>query len=75
MNTVYRLRSDDLTPAFINILKTSFPHKEIEIIVDEVMDETEYLQSSPANKAHIEKAIKNIENHLNLIEVPFESIK
>ena len=75
MNTVYRLQSDELTPAFINILKTSYPHKQIEIIVDEVMDETEYLLSSPANALHLETAMRNIENHINLVEVPFESIK
>lgn len=75
MNTIYRLRSDELTPDFITLLKASYPHKEIEIIVDEVMDETEYLMSSPANRLHLETAMRNVENHINLIEVPLESIK
>jgi hypothetical protein len=75
MNTVYRLRSDELTPDFITLLKASYPHKEIEIIVDEVMDETEYLMSSPANRLHLETAMRNVENHINLVEVPFETIK
>jgi len=61
MNSVYRLRSDELTPEFITILKKSYPHKEIEITIDEVMDETEYLMSSSANRLHLEHAIKNIE--------------
>ena len=61
MNSVYRLRSDELTPEFITILKKSYPHKEIEITIDEVMDETEYLMSSSANRLHLENAIKNIE--------------
>ena len=75
MNTVYRLRSDELTPDFITLLKASYPHKEIEIIVDEVMDETEYLMSSPANRLHLESAMRNVENHINLVEVQLESIK
>lgn len=75
MNSVYRMQSDELTPEFIYMLKTAYPHKEIEIIVDEVVDETEYLNRSPANRLHLERAIKNIENHINLVEVPLESIK
>lgn len=75
MNTVYRLRSDELTPDFIALLKASYPHKEIEIIVDEVIDETEYLMSSPANKSHLEAAMRNVENHLNQVEVQPESIE
>ncbi len=75
MNTVYRLQSDELTPDLIALIKASYPHKEIEIIVDEVIDETEYLMSSPANKSHLEAAMRNVENHINLIEVKPESIE
>ncbi len=75
MNTVYRLRSDELTPDFIALLKASYPHKEIEITVDEVIDETEYLMSSPANKLHLETAIRNVENHINLVEIQPECIE
>ncbi|PKL08139.1 MAG: hypothetical protein CVV51_10445 [Spirochaetae bacterium HGW-Spirochaetae-7] len=74
MNSVYRLRSDELTPEFITILKKSYPHKEIEITIDEVMDETEYLMSSSANRLHLENAIKNIEQHTNLVSVPVETL-
>lgn len=49
------------------------PHKETKVIFKEGMDETEYLLSSPANRLHLETALKNIENHTKLIEVPFES--
>lgn len=75
MNSIYRLHSDELTENFISILKTTYPHKEIEITVDEVMDETEYLMSSPANKLHLETALKNIENRINLVTFPFQSIE
>ncbi len=75
MNSVYRLQSDELTPAFIQILKATYPHKEIEISVAEVLDETDYLLSSPANAQHLETALENYENNRNHIEVPLESIK
>jgi hypothetical protein len=74
MNSVYRLRSDELTSEFIRILKKSYPHKEIEITIDEVMDETEYLMSSSANRLHLENAIKNIEQRTNLVSVPAEAL-
>ena len=74
MNSVYRLRSDELTTEFITILKKSYPHKEIEITIDEVMDETEYLMSSSANRLHLENAIKNIEQRTNLVSVPAEAL-
>ena len=74
MNSVYRLRSDELTPEFITILKKSYPHKEIEITVDEVVDETEYLMSTSANRVHLENAIRNIEQHTNLVSVPVETL-
>ena len=76
MNAVYRFRTEELTPDFITVLKTLYPHREIEIVVEEVMkDETEYLLSSSANRLHLEAGIKNIENHINLVEMPFENIK
>jgi translation initiation factor 2B subunit (eIF-2B alpha/beta/delta family) len=74
MNSVYRLRSDELTLEFITILKKSYPHKEIEITVDEVVDETEYLMSTTANRVHLENAIRNIEQHTNLVSVPVETL-
>ncbi len=65
MNSVYRLRSDELTPEFNTVLKKSYPHKEIEITVDEVADETEYFLSTSANRVHLENAIRNVEQHTN----------
>lgn len=74
MNSVYRLRSDELTPDFITILKKSYPNKEIEITVDVVMDETDYLMSSNENRLHLEKAIRNVEAHSNLVSRTLEEI-
>jgi PHD/YefM family antitoxin component YafN of YafNO toxin-antitoxin module len=74
MESIYRVRTDELNQDFITILKKSYPNKEIEITVAEVMDETEYLLSSPANRQHLENAIKNIESHTNLVSIPLEKL-
>lgn len=49
MQTVYRLKADELNQQFLDALKTLFEDKEIEIIVTEV-DETAYLMQSKANR-------------------------
>ncbi len=49
METIYQVNADDLNEDFLEGLKTSFKHKEIEIVVYE-RDETAYLLRSPANR-------------------------
>lgn len=66
METIYQLNADDLNEDFLEGLKTSFKHKEIEIVVYE-RDETAYLLRSPANRARLLEAIKDIEQGRNLI--------
>ena len=66
METVYQLNADDLNEDFLEGLKLSFKHKEIEIVVYE-RDETAYLLRSPANRAHLLKAITDIEQNRNVV--------
>ncbi|HEX7722685.1 MAG TPA: hypothetical protein VF397_11045 [Pyrinomonadaceae bacterium] len=66
METIYQLNADDLNEDFLEGLKTSFKHKEIEIVVYE-RDETAFLLRSPANRDHLLKAIADIEQNRNLI--------
>ena len=49
-------------------------HKEIEITVNEVQDETDYLLSSPANREHLLRAIENVKNNDNLVQVKLEDL-
>ena len=60
---------------FVNSLQAAYPDQDIEITVreqdDPDWDETEYLMRSPANREHLLKAIKNVEEGKNLIT--FES--
>lgn len=66
METIYQLNADDLNEDFLEGLKASFKHKEIEIVVSE-RDETAYLLRSPANRQHLLNAVADIEHDQNLV--------
>jgi antitoxin YefM len=66
METIYQLNADDLNEDFLEGLKASFKHKEIEIVVYE-RDETAYLLRSPANRDRLVKAKADIEQNRNVV--------
>lgn len=74
MLSTYRLKATDLSESILDAIKTAYQDRQIEITVQEIEDETDYLMSSQANSEHLLNAIKNIESHSNLVDVPFESI-
>jgi antitoxin YefM len=71
MQSIYRLKADELNEDFLEGLKRIFKDKEIEIVVSEV-DETEYLLQSLANRERLLNALNNVENQENLVEVNLE---
>lgn len=66
MQTIYQVNADDLNEDFLEGLRTTFKHKEIEIVVYE-RDETAYLLRSPANRARLLEAIGDVEQNRNIV--------
>ena len=69
MFSTYRLKVEELNLNIIESIKTLYHDKEIEIIVHDIEDETQYLLKSEANRNHLLEAIKNVESSTNLIEI------
>jgi antitoxin YefM len=74
MQTIYRLKASELDRNFLEGLKATFGDREIEIIVYEV-NETDYLLKSDPNKTRLLKAIENVNNKTNLVEVSLENLE
>jgi antitoxin YefM len=74
MQTIYRLKASELNNDFLEGLKATFGDKDIEIIVYEV-NETDYLLKSDANKVRLVKAIENVNNKTNLVEISLENLE
>jgi len=74
MQSTYRVRADELTDDFVQALKVAYRDREIEIVVSDVFDETDYLMSSPANRDHLLASIKDIESGENLVSFPLDSL-
>ena len=74
METIYQLNADDLNEDFLEGLKASFKHKDIEIVVYE-RDETAYLLRSPSNRSRLLEAVADVEQNRNLVipdQEPFQ---
>jgi antitoxin YefM len=56
MTTTYKLNANQLSEDILRSIKEAFKDKEIEIVVSDSVDETEYLFSTEANKKHLYKS-------------------
>jgi antitoxin YefM len=61
MTTTYKLRASQLSDDILKSIREAFQDKEIEITVTEVLDETDYLLSTEANRKHLYKSMEEIE--------------
>ena len=59
MYATYHLASAaDVTTDLLEAIKTAFQSKPITITIEEELDTTAYLMSSPANKAMLDKSLE-----------------
>ena len=66
MQTVYQINADELDENILESIKALFKNEEIENIVSE-RDETDYLLHSPANGERLLRAVREVEENLNII--------
>ena len=60
MYTSFHLNTSELNEDFLKKVKAMFKSKRISITVEEDLDETEYLLSTPANRKHLENSLSNV---------------
>lgn len=71
MTATYSISREELNADFIEAIKRTFKTEKVFIQIDEVMDETEYLLSNPANKAMLLESMENDRNS-NMIEMSLD---
>ncbi len=73
MSTIYRLKANEIDRNFLEEIKAKFGDKEISIVVSE-FDETEYLLQSETNRNRLLRAIKNVGERKNLVEINLQDL-
>ncbi|HEX8373179.1 MAG TPA: hypothetical protein VF585_10395 [Chthoniobacterales bacterium] len=66
MDATFLLNADELDEQFLQGLKQTFAHRQIEIVVRE-SDETAYLLRSSANRQHLQEAVADVEAGRNVV--------
>jgi len=67
METVFKLKANELDKRFVDSVKNLFRDREIEISIKPTQDETEFLFNTSANKKQLLEAIEEIKMDKNLI--------
>jgi hypothetical protein len=75
MDTLVRVKADDLNNSLIDFIKSSFKGKRIAVhIYEDEIDETEYLTSDPIAKKRLLESIENVNQKRNLKEYTMDEI-
>ena len=74
MVATYRIRSDEITENFLKSIRDNYRNKEIEITVQEVEDETDYLLKSEANRQHLLRGIEEVKSGTPLQTMTIEQL-
>jgi len=71
METIYKLKANEINSNLIDTIKKIFGSKEITITITTESDETTYLTMNPANKKHLLESIAQ-EPTVSFTAVEFE---
>ncbi len=74
MLATFRLRAEEINDAFLKTIQSNYMNKEIEITIQEVEDETEYLLKSEPNRQHLLRGIEEIRNGAPLQTMTVEQL-
>jgi hypothetical protein len=74
MLATYRLRAEEINDTFLKTIQNSYMNKEIEITIQEVEDETEYLLKSEPNRRHLLRGIEEIQSGVPLQTMTIEQL-
>jgi len=74
MTATYRLRTDEITENFFKNIQYNYRNKEIEITIQEVEDETEYLLKSEANRQHLLRSLEEAKSGTPLQTMTIEQL-
>jgi len=74
MIATYRLRADEINDTFLKNIQNNYMNKEIEITIQEVEDETEYLLKSEPNRRHLLRGIEEIRSGAPLQTMTVEQL-
>ncbi|NQS98021.1 MAG: hypothetical protein HQ591_06170 [candidate division Zixibacteria bacterium] len=75
MYTTYRIKANEIDKRFLDSVKAQFKDREIEIVVSEYEDETEYLLKSKENKKRLDESLKDLKAGRNLHEVNLDELE
>lgn len=73
METTIKINTDAITPEFIEGIKKLFPHKTVEISIQEA-DETEYILSNPVYTQVLQDRIAEYEAKKKIISLKAEEL-
>jgi hypothetical protein len=74
MVATYRLKTDEITENFFRNIRENYRNKEIEITIQEVEDETDYLLKAEANRQHLLRGIDEIRSGVPLQTMTVEQL-
>lgn len=75
MDTLLKLKAEELNMTLIDFIKASFKGKKIAVhIYEDEMDETEYLMSDPITRQRLLESIENVKHKRNITEYTMEEI-